>query len=387
MVARYDAAVVGGGPAGLTAVCLLAAAGVRTALVSGDNSAADPRTVALMQPALERLAHIGVWPGLIAAHCAALKTLRIVDDTGALIAAPEVAFQAAELGLDAFGWNVPLAVLVPALQVRAAELGVDIFPQACLGFGTAGEAVRLDLSETTLEAQVVIAADGRDSQLRERAGIAIKAWDYDQSAIATSFSHSRPHRNISTEYHRPGGPFTTVPLPGQRSSLVWMDRPARAAALMALDDAAFAAEIQACCHGELGLVTEPGPRRLFAMRGLLAEQFTGPRLILIGETAHAQPPIGAQGLNMSIADAGEAARLIGAAIREGRDPGGEDMLAAYASARKPDIGLRQAIVDSMNRSLLAGLLPLDAARALSLAGLKAFAPLRRLAMRRGLGPA
>ena len=90
---------------------------------------------------------------------------------------------------------------------------------------------------------------------------------------------------------------------------------------------------------------------------------------------------------MSIADAGEAAKLIGAAIREGRDPGGEDMLAAYASARKPDIGLRQAIVDSMNRSLLAGLLPLDAARALGLAGLKAFAPLRRLAMRRGLGPA
>ena len=387
MATRFDAAVVGGGPAGLTAACLLAASGARTALMAGPEPGADPRTVALMQPALEVLARIGVWPGAIARHCAPLQALRIADDTGALISAPEVVFQAAELGLDAFGWNVPLAELVPVLRARAVETGVEIIAKACTGFGLAGDAVRLELGDGALEARVAIAADGRDSLLRERAGIAVRAWDYDQSAIATSFSHSRPHRGVSTEYHRAGGPFTTVPLPDQRSSLVWMERPARAAALIALDDAAFAAEIQAACHGELGRVFAPGPRRLFAMRGLSAQQLTGPRLILIGETAHTQPPIGAQGLNMSIADAAEAARLIGMAVRQRHDPGGAELLEAYTTARKPDIGLRQAMVDTMNRSLLAGVLPLDAARALGLAALKSFGPLRRQAMRRGLGPA
>jgi 2-octaprenyl-6-methoxyphenol hydroxylase len=235
-------------------------------------------------------------------------------------------------------------------------------------------------NSTEISAALCLAADGANSVLRKAAGIATDTWSYDQTAIATSFAHSMGHDNISTEYHKPAGPFTTVPLPENRSSLVWMERPARAEALMTMDDKQLAAEIQIETHGELGLISNLGPRKSFPMKGLTARQFAKDRVILIGEAAHVVPPIGAQGLNMSLRDAALAADLILAA----KDPGSAGVLAEYNAVRRAEVVPRQHLIDLMNKSLLLGFLPLEGARALGLTAVHYFAPLKRFIMERGL---
>ena len=210
----------------------------------------------------------------------------------------------------------------------------------------------------------------------------VDTWNYDQVAIATSFAHSMGHGDISVEYHRAAGPFTTVPLPGDRSSLVWMERPARAEAIMTLSDKDLAAEIQIATHGELGLISAIGPRKAFPMKGLTARQFARNRTILVGEAAHVVPPIGAQGLNMSLRDAGHAVDV----LLGHKDAGADDVMEQYHAARAADVLQRQAAITMLNRSLLAEFLPLDIMRVGALSAIASFPPLRGLVMREGLAP-
>ncbi|MCB1378017.1 MAG: FAD-dependent monooxygenase [Alphaproteobacteria bacterium] len=380
---EFNAIVVGGGPAGLTAACLVAQEGLRTALVSAESDVRDPRTVALMRPSIRLLEHLGLWPGDLQEQTTALRRLRLVDDTGSRIVAPTITFDPAEIGEDVFGWNFPLSILLPALRQRAWAAGVQFIASDVVAATTTSESVVVTTAAgDLLEAPVVLASDGRNSPLRDAAGIKTNTWSYDQVAIATSFAHSGPHDGISTEYHKPAGPFTTVPLPGNQSSLVWMERPARAAAIMVLSDDALAREIQLQSHGDLGLVSAIGPRRAFPMQGLIAREFARHRIILIGESAHVVPPIGAQGLNMSLRDAAQAAELVSGA----EDPGSPDILRRYDLLRRRDIQPRQQAIDLMNRSLLSGHLALEGGRALSLSLIASFSPLRRFIVARGLSP-
>jgi 2-octaprenyl-6-methoxyphenol hydroxylase len=379
-VADFSVVVAGGGPAGLAAAFLLAKEGVTTALVA-PAPVADLRTVALMQPSIQLLRYLGIWPGTLESQTAPLRKLRIVDDTGTLIVAPTLEFASEELNLEAFGWNIPLALLIPALRKCAEEQGVTFVEATATGSKTSPDAIIISLSNgTEISASLCIAADGANSVLRKAAGIATEDWSYDQTAIATSFAHSMGHGNISTEYHKAAGPFTTVPLPDNRSSLVWMERPARAEILMGLSDRELAAEIQIETHGELGLVTDPGARKSFPMKGLTARQFAKNRVVLIGEAAHVVPPIGAQGLNMSLRDAALAADLILAS----KDAGSDSLMVEYNALRRGEVLPRQQFIDLMNKSLLLGLLPLESARALSLAALHYFGPLKHLVMQQGL---
>ncbi len=385
-IRQFDVIVAGGGPAGLAAACLIASINKKVALVSGrPASEADPRTVALMQPAINLLTHLGVWPADLVAHSAPLRRLRLVDDLKGAVSAPHLMFDANELGgSEPFGWNIPLARLVPALDESAANLGVSIIPLEVVEFSVAQDLAIVRLGDgNSLSAPLVVAADGRNSRIRQAAGIGVVEWAYDQATIATSFAHSAPHRDTSTEYHRAGGPFTTVPLPGFRSGLVWMERPERAAELMALGDEALATEIQLATHGELGRISDIGSRRLFPMRGMRAKELAAARLMLVGEAAHVVPPIGAQGLNMSFRDAAEAHDI----IHKFSDPGSPDAIAFYKTARAADIVPRQAAIDLMNRSLLADLALVNGARAAALAAIGNFGPFRRFAMRRGMRPA
>jgi 2-octaprenyl-6-methoxyphenol hydroxylase len=379
-------AIVGGGPAGLAAAALLAKAGLAPVLHAGPSRDDDPRTVALMRPAIRLLAHLDLWPGALQAVSAPLRRLRLVDETGATLAAPDITFAAEELGEPEFGWNIPLRILTGSLREAAARHGCEIVEASVAHVSSAKDHVVLTSNGATRAFRVALAADGRQSSLREAAGIAANRWSYDQSAIATSFGHTGPHHETSTEYHTPEGPFTTVPLPGRRSSLVWMLKPKRAEAMMALPDDAFAAEIQLMCHGDLGRVGDIGRRRSFAMSGLTARAFAQARIMLLGEAAHTLPPIGAQGLNISLRDAALAAELIEHAIHDNRDPGGSAVLSDYDTARRADILPRQFAVDLMNRSLLISALPLDAARALALHVVDRVAPLRRAVMRQGVAP-
>jgi len=381
---EFDVIVAGAGPAGLSAACLMALDGRRVALVARDQGdASDPRTVALMQPSIRLLAHLGLWPGTLKGRTEPLRKLRLIDDTGAMFQAPTITFDPIELGEEAFGWNFPLGILIPALFERARELGVDLTGADAASVQPMPGGVSITTTDgRRIGARVAIAADGRNSLLRDAAGIRTNRWAYDQTALATSFAHSGPHDGISTEHHKQAGPFTTVPMPGNRSALVWMERQARAAELMALSDAELAAEIQIGTHGALGRVSDIGPRRLFPMQGLVARDFARNRIILIGEAAHVVPPIGAQGLNMSLRDAAQAADLM-----EGEDdPGDPALLSRYDALRRRDVQPRQQVIDMMNRSLLSGFLALEAGRAVGITLLQQFGPLRRAAMQYGLAP-
>jgi 2-octaprenyl-6-methoxyphenol hydroxylase len=302
--------VAGAGPAGLVAACLLAQAGIDTICVA-PVAAADPRTVALLSPSLKLLESIALWTDDFRQHCAPLKQLHLLDDTGNLVSAPNVRFSASEANLDAFGWNIPLAVLVPALRAKAADFGVRFVDDEVARFDVQDAGVEVQTcSCQSISANFAVAADGRNSILRKAAGISASDWSVNQSALVTRFSHSRDHEGVSTEWHKLGGPFTTVPLPGLRSALVWMDKPAKIQALMQLSLKELAREIQLQNHGTLGLISNVATPHSFPMRGVKAKCFAAKRTYLVGEAAHVFPPVGAQGLNMSLRDAGHMVDVV-----------------------------------------------------------------------------
>jgi 2-octaprenyl-6-methoxyphenol hydroxylase len=387
---RIEAAVIGTGPAGLSTALALASAGIETALVGppydAAKAAADRRTTALIGPSVRLMENLGVASdpeGLTP-----LLALRIADDRGRLIRAPEMLFRASEIGLESFGVNIANPALLAALDAaagRAPRLR-RMATAAVVGIDPGPARVRLTLAEGgVVEAVLAVAADGRASQAPAAAGIAIATWDYPQAAIAASFAHSRPHQATVNELHRRAGPLTTVPLPGRRSALVWVEEPGEARRLARLDDAAFAAELEERLQGALGAVGDVGPRAVYALSGRRAERMGAARIALVGETAHVVPPIGAQGLNLGLRDAAALADCVAGAKARAGDIGEQATLAAYTQARAGDVLTRSVSIDLLNRSLLIELLPLDMLRGAAVHVLAGFPPLRRLLMQQGMG--
>lgn len=378
--------VVGGGPAGLTAAIALGFAGVDTVLVA-PPAPADARTTALLASSVTALETLGVWD-LCRAEAAPLRTLRLVDDTGRLLRAPEVKFDAGEIGLEAFGYNIANRHLVAALEERAAALpSLHRRNEAATGVEPGDGAVSVTLaSGESLTARLIIGADGRHSLCRRAAGIETDKRNGTQTALALSFSHSRPHHDTSTEFHTPDGPFTTVPLPGDRSSLVWVMGPGAAKRTSAWPDAILSMEIERHSHSILGKTTVEPERGLFPLATETAERFAAHRIALIGEAAHVMPPIGAQGLNLGLRDAAQIAELAVHAFAAGTDVGSNARLTRYDARRRPDVTTRMLAVDWLNRSLLTDFLPMQSLRGLGLYALDRIGPLRRLVMREGIVP-
>lgn len=381
-----EVAVVGGGPAGLTAAVALASAGIETALVAR-RPADDPRTTALLGGSVTALETLGVWAGC-EAQAAPLRAMRIVDATARLIRAPEVCFEASEIGLDAFGHNIENRHLIAALDARAAALPAlkRIEDQArAVEPGEAGVTVALK-GGGEVAARLAIGADGRRSLCRAAAGIDTDGRRYPQTALAFILRQSRPHRDTSTEFHTESGPFTLVPLPGLRSSLVCVVEPREAERIAALEGAALDAEIERRSHSILGkIAVEPG-HGAFALSVETARRFAARRVALVGEAAHLIPPIGAQGLNLGLRDAACIGELVVAARRDGLDVGSDDLLARYDALRRADVNSRALAVDLLNRTLLTDFLPVQGVRGLGLYLLDRLGPLRRAAMREGVAP-
>jgi 2-octaprenyl-6-methoxyphenol hydroxylase len=385
---QFEVAVVGAGAAGLAAALASARAGIPTALVGRHGPAADGRTVALLDGSVRFLKALGAWDE-IATGASPLCELQIIDDTGSLFRPPPARFRAGEIGLEAFGWNVESASLVASLRRRArGEPGLTLVESDAAGAEAGVETSRLTLQDgRTVQARLVVGADGGRSPLRTASGVPVREWTYPQAAVTTILAHSRPHNDVSTEFHTRSGPFTLVPMAGGfRSSLVWVASRERADELAALDDAALAEAVERQARGMLGTMRIDGPRGLVPMRGLLASTPAAQRLALIGEAAHVFPPIGAQGLNLGLRDAAALRDVLVRAKRDGRDPGGRATLDGYAKGRRLDAAARTAAVDALNRSLLTPFLPLDLARGVGLLAMSHLGPLRRIVMREGVLP-
>ncbi|MEM7440357.1 MAG: UbiH/UbiF family hydroxylase [Pseudomonadota bacterium] len=392
----FDICISGGGIAGLSAAAAFGTAGFSVLVVDpappvtdGADPSADRRSTAFLQPARNTLAAAGIWPRL-APFAAPLQIMRLADAGGEPGVIRQVAdFDASEISDQPFGWNLPNWLLRREMTARLSQLqNVDFRP----GVATKRITQRTDhallaLSDgSQVQAPLVLAADGRNSFIRDAVGIGVNRWSYGQRAMVFAVRHPDPSDGVSTEIHRTGGPFTLVPLPdtaeGPVSAVVWMERTDKTEALMALDADTFsiaATERSCACLGKLELCS---PRAIWPIIAMQAKSLTGERVALMAEAAHVVPPIGAQGLNMSLGDIDALLQL----AQDAPDQlGSPTMLAAYSARRTPDITARVRGVDALNRAAMAEGENLRALRLKGLQWLHGLTPVRRVAMRAGLG--
>lgn len=387
-IEHFDAAIVGSGIVGLSAALGAAQRNLQTVLIAPEKGEPDGKTSALLGESVDILKSLDVGED-IRPISFPLKTMRIIDGTRRLIRAPQTDFTASEIGLEAFGYNIENRLLATVLEQhisRFANIDRQLASLATIETGNiSGETgpARLTTSDgITITADLVIAADGRNSMVRKSLAIGEHTWKYPQTALVANFAHTLPHHDISTEFHTETGPFALVPLGYNRSSLVCVVDDAGAQKLPALEGDALNLEMERRMHSILGKVSLESRLKGFPLSGMVAKHFSSGPVMLAGEAAHAFPPIGAQGLNLGLRDIKAALDLLSShgtitsqAIAE-----------RYGRMRTGDILSRTASVDLLNRSLLTGFLPVQAGRSLGLYAMNTVGPLRRLMMREGMAP-
>lgn len=386
---QNDIVIIGTGPVGLiTAIAINQHTGFKITLIgpkpTSEQIARDTRTTAFMHPSLQMLETCGL-KSLISENNAPLKHLRMIDDCGNLLRAPDCNFSASELGLDFFAQNIPNTTLLEALIAKISttdkitwhetEKVTHIAPQK--------DQVNITTSEgDEISALLCIGADGRNSISREAANIETENWSYDQTAISCSFTHALPHKAVSTEIHRKTGPMTLIPLEEYHSSLVWSLNPAEATEVTKLNDDQFKDLLYQHSHAILGKITSTEKRVAFPISGLKVKTFAANRIALVGEAAHIVPPIGAQGMNLGLRDAAFLAELI-KTTKLNSDL--SEFQEAYNKARRSDVWSRTTTIDLLNKSLLLPYLPLKALRTIGLNLIGTIKPLRQYIMQQGLG--
>ncbi|MEE9313338.1 MAG: UbiH/UbiF family hydroxylase [Rhizobiaceae bacterium] len=389
---HFSISVVGGGLAGLTAALRLAplceARGGQLALIAPISTSEDLRTTAMMMPSIEMLKRMEVW-GTIEKYSTPLRTMRLVDGSERLIRSPVTDFRSSEMGLDAFGYNVPNNKMIQLLEETIAKApSIKRFDALLKQAECHEDKIELHLSsKLRISAQLAVAADGRRSLLRDAAQITTREKPYPQTALALTFSHSQPHNGVSAEFHTETGPFTQVPLPPSktskhRSSLVWSVRPEQVDELIAKSLPELSTIIEAKLQSCYGKITVEHAPQAFPLSSMTANTFGANRVALVGESAHVFPPIGAQGFNLGLRDIEELENQL---INANNDFGNDVVLSSYSKKRMFDINSRTGSIDIMNRSLLTDFLPIQAARAIGIAALGNIPWLRRFAMKQGLG--
>jgi 2-octaprenyl-6-methoxyphenol hydroxylase len=386
---RVELLVVGGGLAGMTLGIACATAGLEVAVVDREDPATlqsepfDGRSTAIAYGSQQVLAGIGLWP-LVAAAAEPILEIRVADGGSPLF----LHYDHRDIGTAPLGWIVENRVLRRGLAARARALPnlrhlapLAVEHVTCEGAGAVAQLA----GGKRIRAQLVAAADGRNSPLRQAAGIGVLTWSYPQTGIVCTVRHALPHHGVAVEHFLPAGPFAILPMTETRSSIVWTEQAALAPHLMALDAPRFGAELARRFGDFLGAVEVVGSRWSHPLSLLHAKRYVAPRLALIGEAAHVIHPIAGQGLNLGIRDVAALAELVVDARRLGLDIGTPDLLARYERRRRFDTVLLAAVTDGLNRLFSNSLAPLQLARDLGLAAVDRVPPLKRFLMRHAMG--
>lgn len=393
---KTEVLIVGGGVAGLALGLSLGKHDIPVTIIEGRDLYNPPknisfgRTAALMGNSTDFLKSIDIWKK-IETITAPLEQMRIIDDGNLKIDPLIIDFKAQEIGINEFGRNVPNMMLLNTLldAVKSCPSIEIISPDKLERFEISGSKIIAYLeSGKEITASLLVGADGKKSKTRDLANIKAKENHYNQSATTCLFYHSKPHDNISTEHHRKGGPFTTVPMPdtdGQHcSSLVWVEQTDDAEKFIALDKASFEQAIQKRSRNALGEVILASNPESWPLKGVLADHFTAPRIALIAEAAHAMSPIGAQGLNLSLRDVSSLSDIVLKALQMGEDIGSANVLKRYQESRRLDINSRFEGVDKYNRIVSNNVEILRLMRRAGLKSLDVIPALKQLAMKQGL---
>lgn len=387
-----DILIVGGGTPGLALAALLGRAGLAVCVADLyppsplKSVKADGRTSALMQGSVNILKSAGGWDKA-APFGEPLQILRIIDDSAGDDPL-QVDFEAHEIKLEQFGINMPNAPLRAALGETVKAIKAVTFIKAALTDYSADEfgVSALFDNGTTVRAQLIVGSDGRNSATRQIAGIDCWTHDYGQQAITCILDHTKPHHNVSTEFHRPSGPFTLVPLPGNHSSLVWVDYDQQVDQFMAMSKHALERSIQDRSRDLLGKISLASTPQACPLKALKAKKLTGKRMALVAEAAHVIHPLGAQGLNLSLRDVAALAEIIADAVRLGLDPGSSAVLAQYERRRRHDVLSRVAGTDGLNRMVSNNFGIARGLRRIGLKTLDTITPLKEFTMQQGLAP-
>ena len=385
---RFDIAIVGGGMVGLTLALGLEGVGARVAVIeraSLDDMAEasfDGRGSAIAAGSQRILDGTGLWE-LLQADAEPILEIRVADGASQLF----LHYDHREVGEGPLGWIVENAHIRRAFAQAVASSDVIVFENTALADARfEARSTTLKLADgRTVDATLAIAADGRQSALRELAGIEVVRWSYPQTGIVCAVTHEAPHHGIAHEHFLPSGPFAILPMTRNRSSIVWTERNDLAPAILELDDDAFAAELKRRFGDFLGDVRVGPQRWAYPLSVVHARDYVAPRVAAVGDAAHAIHPIAGQGFNLGLRDVAALAEIIVDRLRLGLDPGDTEALMRYQKWRKPDNMMMIAATDSLNRLFSNDVAPVRMARDTGLALVNQLPPLKRVLMRHAMG--
>lgn len=394
MTTKTDILIVGGGLNGPALALALARAGLSVTVIDAlprgtrDDPGFDGRAYALSLASVRLLRGIGLWPA-IADRAQPMRRIKVSDGRAGAGAAPFVLeFDSAEIE------EGPMGHMVEDRHLRHAFLAaMDRTPGITLRDGarvaaqeTPGPAASVTLTTgEVLAGRLLVGCDGRASGTAARAGVGRDGHPYGQTAVTCAVAHERPHGGVAHQFFMPAGPLAILPLTGNRSSIVWSESDARAAALMAMDEAAFLAALRPAFGSFLGEIALAGPRFSYPLVLSLARSFVAPRLALVGDAAHGLHPIAGQGLNAGLRDVAALAEVLSAARARGEDIGSAPVLERYARWRRFDTATLAAATDGVNRLFSNDNPVLRGLRGLGLGAVNAVGPLRRALIREAAG--
>lgn len=369
----YDLLVIGGGMVGATLAAACAGQGLKIAVLEArlpvrawPSDDIDQRVSALNRASQRILTRLGVWERICELGVSPYREMRVWDATGG----GAIHFDSADLGEPDLGHIVENRVIQLALWERLEHCpDVELIAPARISDLELGERrAEVTLHDgRRLATRLLVGADGRDSRVRDLAGIETQGWDYDQRAIVAHVRTALPHQETAWQRFLPSGPLAFLPLADGRCSIVWSAEETRCEELLALDDQAFAAALGEAFDERLGDILAVGPRASFPLRLQHAQAYCRERLALVGDAAHALHPLAGQGLNLGMLDAAELAAAITRARERRRDIGGRAALRRYERARRGDNLVMLAAMDGFKRLFGNQLPPLAALRSLGLA--------------------
>jgi 2-octaprenyl-6-methoxyphenol hydroxylase len=392
MAAPRSIVICGGAFAGLAlALALRQGLGTAVPIIVADPSLAarpsrDPRATAIVAACRRLFEAIGVWSA-VADQTQPILDMVVTDSKLEDATRPVFLTFAGNVEPgEPFAHMIENRLLIDALIKRAEAEGIDLRSAAVMGFDSRPDGVAVTLSDgNSIEASLLVAADGARSKLRERAGIATHGWDYDQSGIVVTVGHERDHGGRAEEHFLPAGPFAILPLTGLRSSLVWTENRAKAARITALPEDEFHHELELRFGLQLGEIRALDKPRAFPLSYFVARSFIGDRLALVGDAAHVIHPIAGQGLNMGLKDIAALAETIVDAARLGMDPGQADVLERYQRWRRFDTMAMGLATNSLNLLFSNESTLLRTARDIGLGLVDRLPPLKNLFIRQAAG--